>query len=412
MQQCLNDFLPLFPLARNQQDIDTDTVSRIASSSSAVDSQLFDTYHKALRRGVEQTFADECPDLSAQLLANVSRFAAYKAASATAMIHDAVADSGDLDDGIAALHAHRRWLAAEANTATARARTAKQWQEFSDPDRLRLFPNLEWLPSRSATPREAHQAFYHLILPKEHSFWQRNQPGNLWNCKCDWQETDQQESIPHDPVKDKDLDVDNIEVSARGMEGNPATTGMIFSKQAGYFKNTSAGIDRQMVNLYYESHGVQISAIADHSEIADNLKSARIILENKAAKSIKILPHLSQECGRTKNPEYEIDGAIADAKRIRSNNVADSFLKAKKQNCSVVVIDTVYTEHLRVYDIAKNIAKRMDDFTNGTIQKCIVIVKGKCYTIDRSFFPAKPSNNRNSMINTVTEKIWKSITGK
>ncbi|MBQ0016095.1 MAG: hypothetical protein KBT04_03855 [Bacteroidales bacterium] len=47
-----------------------------------------------------------------------------------------------------------RWQAAEANTATARARTAKQWAQFNDKDHRDLFPNLQWLPSRSATPRE------------------------------------------------------------------------------------------------------------------------------------------------------------------------------------------------------------------------------------------------------------------
>ena len=140
---------------------------------------LSETLRKAVgMAGVSQ-------DLQDQWLANVSRFAAYKAARATDMIREAVAADGVITDGINPLRAHARYLAAEANTARTRARTGKQWQQFSDPDHARLFPNIRWIASRSATPREAHMPFYGRVWAKDDPFWQHNQPGTLWNCKCD-----------------------------------------------------------------------------------------------------------------------------------------------------------------------------------------------------------------------------------
>lgn len=94
----------------------------------------------------------------------------------------------------------------------------------SDPIRNELFPNLKWLPSRSADPREEHIAFYGLILPKTHPFWLENQPGQLWNCKCDWEETDE----PAAPSAPKSIK------PAQGLEGNPAITGEIFTENAAY----------------------------------------------------------------------------------------------------------------------------------------------------------------------------------
>ena len=113
----------------------------------------------------------------------------------------------------------------EANTARTRARTGKQWQQFNEDDNKDLFPNIRWIASRSATPREAHMPFYGRVWAKTDPFWQHNQPGTLWNCKCDWEETD-------DPVTTGNPQK-NIEVP--GLKGNPAETGQIFSEDAPYF---------------------------------------------------------------------------------------------------------------------------------------------------------------------------------
>lgn len=191
--------------------------------------ELYRAYSENLRKAVSG-YADD--DLKAQFEANLSRFAAYKAWHATRQLERQLADR----DGVirspeafdrmarAVLNTFNRYQAAEYNTAVARARTAHQWQQFSQGDNMFLFPNLRWLPSRSANPREAHMPFNNRVWAKTDPFWQTNQPGNLWNCKCDWEETD-------DPVTG-----DNPEGirPAKGLEGNPADTGQIFTDQCTY----------------------------------------------------------------------------------------------------------------------------------------------------------------------------------
>lgn len=77
---------------------------------------------------------------------------------------------------------NERWLQTEYDTAIIRAGHAAQWRN-REHERT-LYPNLEWLASTSATPREGHKPFYGLVLPEVDPFWQSNYPGSLWGCKC------------------------------------------------------------------------------------------------------------------------------------------------------------------------------------------------------------------------------------
>lgn len=193
--------------------------------------ELYDRYSKGLRRCVDRVYADGSDaDLADRFRANVSRFAAYKADYVKTTVSNILNDASiplkqrqEMAD--AAVAGFDRYSEAECNTATSRCRTAKQWKEFNDPQRLRLFPNLRWLPSRSAVIRATHEKFYDKVWPKGDDFWNTNLPGQEWNCKCDLEETD-------DPVTDNS-DVKTVPVP-KGLEGNPSVTGEIFTDKAGY----------------------------------------------------------------------------------------------------------------------------------------------------------------------------------
>ncbi|MBQ9435464.1 MAG: hypothetical protein IJU33_04985 [Bacteroidales bacterium] len=202
-----------------------------------IHSDVYQAYSDNLRKAVGGVFPQGKPgdpyfDLEAQLQANVSRFAAYKAYHLTEQLkkqREKWPDDGDFKNiAKAVLNTFNRYQAAEYNTATARARTAKQWTDFNaDPIANELYPNLKWLPSRSASPREEHAVFYNRVWAKTDPFWSENQPGNLWNCKCDWEETD--EGVTEgNPTGVR---------HAKGLEGNPAVTGEIFTQECTYFKN-------------------------------------------------------------------------------------------------------------------------------------------------------------------------------
>lgn len=94
-------------------------------------------------------------------------------------------------------------------------------------------PNIKWLPSRSVNRREEHEQFYNRIWPKDDPFWDHNQPGNLWNCKCDWQQTDE-------PPTDNNP---TSRIQHKGLDGNPAKTGQIFSDNASYINNAPKGTE-------------------------------------------------------------------------------------------------------------------------------------------------------------------------
>ena len=229
IKECLNTFLQDVKYSLANKKTEDALIDDILRDDTPINATLYEVYSKNLRRAVDKVFyEDNGNGLSDCLRANVSRFAAYKAYHATQQVREQIAKDGDMDRGRMVLHAFNRYQAAEYNTAVSRCRTAKQFEEFSAPDNMRLFPNLRWLPSRSATPREQHMLFYNRVWAKDDPFWAQNQPGNLWNCKCDWEETS-------DPVTDGNP---TAPIRHDGLEGNPAQTRQIFSDNCAYVKNS------------------------------------------------------------------------------------------------------------------------------------------------------------------------------
>jgi hypothetical protein len=196
------------------------------TAGSRFSADLYKHYSTSLRKGINTVFHEDNP-ISDQLRANVARFAAYKTRYATLQLTEALIENKDKAKAL--LKKFDRWHDAEYATTVARSRTAKQFNEFMQPDSLRLFPNLRWLPSRSATVRVDHTAFYNRVWAKTDPFWATNSPGTEWNCKCDVEETD-------DPATNN-ADVKDI-TPPPGLEGNPAFTGEVFTEKASYIKKT------------------------------------------------------------------------------------------------------------------------------------------------------------------------------
>lgn len=235
LQECLNSFLSAVKgtfktLSKTDEDA---LIAAITTGEKPISPELYQRYADNFRRAVNAVPIDDT-DLSSRWQANVSRFAAYKAYHATEELRRlAVEEDGDLAILRATLHKYNRYQAAEYNTAVARARTGKQWQQFDEDDNRRLFPCIKWLPSRSATPREEHMPFYNRIWPKDDPFWTYNQPGTLWNCKCDWEQTDED---PTDGNPDR-------RIVKPGLDENPATSGQIFTDTAAYIKKAPKGTE-------------------------------------------------------------------------------------------------------------------------------------------------------------------------
>ena len=237
----------------------------VLNGGKPISEELYQRYADNFRHAVDAVpMSDE--DLAAQWRANVSRFAAYKAFHATNELRiTAEEEGGDLHMLQAVLHKYNRYQAVEYNTAVSRARTGKQWQEFDDKDNRRLFPCIKWLPSRSATPREEHMPFYNRIWSKDDPFWNTNQPGTLWNCKCDWEQTDE-EPTENNPTSN---------ITKPGLDRNPATSGQIFTDTAAYIKKAPKEVSTYAIhterNIYRANHTTDSkklnTSIGDSAEV-------------------------------------------------------------------------------------------------------------------------------------------------
>lgn len=398
----------------NDENVDA-IISEIAGlGDDQISPTLYDTYSENLRNAVDQVFKrDSNSGMSDQLRANVARFAAYKAMNITKEVRGELGN--DLDKAAHILRTANRTQATEYNTTISRCRTAKQFAKFNAGDNARLFPNLRWLPSRSADPREAHMLFYDKVWAKDDGFWDKNTPGSLWNCKCDWEETD-------DPVTDGNP---KGSLSAKGLCGNPGNTGEVFTtlnselskkgKENGYkahpyFTSVDIVEGEQMVSrLYYQDNQseLMISAMADPSEISDNIATGRVLSKYC---TVKVAPHFTQSSGFSKkNPEFIIDGTIADAKRINSEKgISTGFKAALGQGCKIVIFD--YDKNktpLNENSTASHIANRSADFKTGKIEVCYVVKNGNVAKIDASVFQG--NKDRYTLIGDISSLIKKAM---
>lgn len=104
---------------------------------------------------------------------------------------------------------------------------------------------------------------------------------------------------------------------------------------------------------------------------------------------MKIRPHILEY--NKPNPEYEIDGLIADRKGIENpQGITAGFKKAIKQGCQVVVIDLDKHPNkfkfLPTFKMASAINNRYRDFQNDTILECYVVYNNKAIRISKEFF--------------------------
>jgi hypothetical protein len=364
-------------------------IDGLGAGSTEVHNGLFDAYQSNLQKGVSQMFSDgKYFDLQQKLTLNVSKFAAAKAFQVTQLISRQRADADGVERSreeyakraAAVMNQYSKYQLTEYNTAIARTRSAKQWQQFDTPIRRRLYPNLQWIPSRSANKREVHIPFYNKVWSKDDPFWSENQPGSLWNCKCDWRDTDL-------PATGETTEM----TPPKGLRGNPGVTGNVFSDDNAYLTPRAR---EAIENITYKDvvSGLRINVNADAREIGDNVRTGRILMDNQDVNSVLIRGHANQLNGAAKNPEYKINGLLADAKRIESWNVAAAFNSAIKQECKTVVIDLhkMQSRELNTQELAKNIVRRNANFTSidNVIQNCFLVWKGKSIWFDRRFFNA------------------------
>ena len=292
--------MPIFTLAAgNRKSIVDQALSNIyAGKSSRINSGLFEIYFNNYIKGIDQVFSDIKPgnklwDKVEQFKLNAARLAAHKSYKQTAELQNLAGKvKGQAEfkkSAQAIVNKYNRYQAAEYNTVVARARTAKQFARFVG--EIEHYPNLEWLRSRSANPRELHLGYVGIILPMNHPFWQKNQPGNLWNCKCDWCTSDQ--PVTSAPQK--------ITLPARGLEGNPFETGELVTNKHPFYKNIS------------EQDEINITKVANRIEAQRRIDEAEYKVEKGKDGGILEVPVFLKQYSYEASKNYNTYKLLSDA---------------------------------------------------------------------------------------------------
>lgn len=326
---------------------------------------------------------------------------------------------------------NHNYLRAEYNFVNASADMAARWEQFQqDGDRY----NLQYRTANDGKVRPEHAELHGVTLPPSDPFWSVYYPPNGWNCRCTVVQVRKSKYPTTDPTEAMERGERALIRDKKGMfRFNPGMTGKSFPDYNPYTisrcrdcdiasKLASGVFDNELCQACQLIRKCQdercrqddvfgkrllISINADMSEIEDNTRAARCILESFPDVSMTIRKHIY--VSGVKNPEYTINGLIADRKGIESENgVAAGFKKAIKQGCSAIVIDLdmhpdKITE-LKTNKLSSAINNRHYDFENDIIKECYVIFNGKAVRIDKFAFLNDPSKTRDN-IKKVLEKI-------
>lgn len=309
------------------------------------------------------------------------------------------------------------WLKTEYDTAVLRAHQGSLWQEVER--NKDILPNLRWMPTTSVSPENVHKGYWtsRLTLPVDDPFWQDNHPANRWNCKCSLEATSDKADTGHVAEMARQ---DNT--SQQGLENNPRD-GHLFSDKHPYFPDSCSScpfkkqsklknwigrlfnkggqtkdcyncpyaqslIDNAKIaegEIYIKSkeYGdrLQISIKADQTDLEDNKRVAKALLESFPEMKIKIRPHLRIK--NHPNPELEINGIIGENKKVGSEKgITAAFQDKREQDYKAIIIDLdAHVKRLRINDITKHIKRRIHDLP-GKIDQCYVLYKNKAVLIE------------------------------
>ncbi len=121
-----------------------------------------------------------------------------------------------------------QWLNVEYDAAVKQGRSAAQYKKALETEKL--FPNIKYMPSVSAEPRQTHMKYYGIVLPIKHPLWDKILPIKEFGCKCWWKVTDEEAQEPHEdfePLPAHD-----------GLGMHPGKTGQIFDIENTNYSNT------------------------------------------------------------------------------------------------------------------------------------------------------------------------------
>ena len=330
---------------------------------------------------------------------------------------------------------NRNYLNAEYNFAQASAGMAAKWEDFLD-DGDDYY--LQYRTAGDSNVRPEHAELNGITLPASDKFWDTYFPPNGWNCRCTVVQVrkDKYTPTPHDQAMSRGSRAMANEKTAKMFAFNPGKQEQTFPAYNPYTISKCATCDKRNLSLafrggatdselcsacqflleckkdngYYldpkAGERLKISYHADVDELNDNISAARDLLASIPDSVVEIRPH--SNVSGVKNPEYRINGVIADRKGIEGyKGVTDGFQKAIKQGCRAVYIDLdlhMSEQTLQVPKLAARISGRHKDFEDGIMESCYVRYRGKVAIIPKTAFSKTPEQTKKNIVD-ILEKI-------
>jgi len=308
---------------------------------------------------------------------------------------------------------NRNYLNAEYNFAQASAGMAARWEDFAEDGDDYL---LQYRTAGDDKVRPEHAELNGVTLPASDTFWDTYYPPNGWNCRCTVVQVlkEKYEQTPHEEAIRRGESAMSNERTARMFAFNPGKQQKVFPDYNPYtirkcltcpkalklVEGTPSGIICATCamlktcrddNAYYPDSEtgkrLMISSRADLADLEKNITTARQVLSVFRDSTMTIRHHFSD--GR-KNPEYTIDGLIADRKGIKgSTGITNGFRNGLKQGCRAIVFDLneyMSAQPLPANLIALKLQGREADFREGKIERCYIVYKNNVFLITKQDF--------------------------
>lgn len=273
---------------------------------------------------------------------------------------------------------NRNYLQAEYQTAKRGAQMAHLWNKFLE--QKEYYPNLVYRTVGDSRVRPEHAALNGVVKPIDDPFWKTYYPPNGWRCRCTVMNT--AEKVSEGTFEDKTVKPE--------FHGNTALDEEIFTSKGSFFKllnkDHKAKINAELMkyNMPMDTayHGkykkkVFVSPFADENDLVSNVETAMVIVD-KLKTDVKIRAHIDSNIVKGhKNPEYEINGKIADRKEVSSYTSIKSNLEtAKKQGNHSIVYDVTNFKDWKANEITKNLKGKIMNFKDKDWLHEIYFVNG------------------------------------
>lgn len=286
------------------------------------------------------------------------------------------------------------YLQAEWQTARQAGNHAVNWEQYQK--RKHLYPNLKYRTQEDDRVRDSHDKLKNIIAPIDGSFWKSYYPPNGWRCRCFVVQTAEPATKDDDYplIESKDVKPEfknNVGISGQIYKETSENKGKphpFFALTNDLDNETKKVFELMKLNtpsqIRYEAKNgttVRVNPFTDTriDELLGNYRTA-VLLAEKENLDIELRPHTN---GRIitgiSNPEYLINGRLADRKSPTTFDYTKTLSKANKQSCEIVVFDlSVNKDNIEnAYNIIINLLSMSKGTVHSNIKEVYIISADK-----------------------------------